>query len=185
VNPFFIALFAASQLLYRDIPERSGYFGQMICSKSRCHEFYADNGKLELYFTGIKYYYKKKRSTVKIFCRLWNKSVDTIFMERQSFSISSGSNTYLLQPAVEWVRGMPKELPDKFGIIPWMPGQEQLIYSFEFTSKDKMLRKLMGSDTLSFQYSGGGQKSTIFRMVAVLMIDPTWTREDIMRAFTY
>lgn len=184
MNPFFIALLAASQLFYRDIPERNDYFGQIICGKSRCYEFYPHNG-LEVYFTGIKYYYKNKRSTVKLFCRLWNKSNDTFLLNRRFFSISSDANEYILQPGVLWERGLPKKYPDTLlRIAPESYGNYQL-YNFEYTSKNRMPRKLMGSDTLRFQYSGSGQAITVFGLVAVLKVDPTWTREETIRAFTY
>ena len=179
MNQFFIALLAASQLLYNGITPQPYYLGKIICSEPGCKDFKRING-LWVAFTGIKYSYKKKKSTVKVFCSLVNNTNDTLLLNRRLFSISSDTNEYVLQPAVEWKRGIPKIIPDTVFRIPGPYGKD-VPYSFEFTSKNKMSRKLMRSDTLHFQYSGGGQPTTLFR-IAVLKIEPDWSREDILRA---
>jgi hypothetical protein len=180
VNQFFIALFAASQLIYNVNPPRHDYFGKIICSESGCKDFRKVNG-LWVVFTGVKYSYRGKKSTVKVFCSFTNNTNDTLLFNRRSLSISSDTSEYILQPRVGWERGVFKEIPDTIlRIEPWPYGKD-VHYSFEFTSKNKMSRKLMGSDTLRFQYSGGEQTTTLFR-IALLKEDPNWTREEVMRA---
>jgi len=181
VNQFFIALLAASQLFfYNGIYPRPSRFGKIICSQPGCKDFRKING-LWIDCTGIKYSYKRKKSTVKVFCSLTNNTNDTLFFNRRSFFISSDTSEYILQPRIEWEGGLPKNFPDTaFRIPPWPYGKD-VPYSFEFTAKNKMSRKLMESDTLRFQFSGEAQPTTIFR-IAVFKEDANLTREEIMRA---
>ena len=181
MNPFFITLLAVSQLLYNRTSPRE-HFGQIICSKPRCHDFYLSN-ELSVHFTGSKYYYFNKRSTVRIFCLLENKSNDTLLLDRRSFSIGSNNGAYILKPWLSWKGNNRENFPDTLFVPPGIDGKD-LSYSFEFISKNKIPHKLIGSDTLSFKYSDGGYITTVFRLVAVLKIDPTWTREETYRAFT-
>ena len=182
MNPIFFALLAISQLLYNKIPPHT-YFGQIICSKSRCQDFYLSNG-LSVYFTGSKYYYYNKRSTVRIFCLLENKSNDTLLLDRRSFSIASNNGAYILQPRVSWKGNKRENFPDTLFIPPGIDGKD-LSYSFEFISKNKMPQKLIGSDTISFQYSYGDHTTTVFRLIAALKIDPKLTKEEIEKKITF
>jgi hypothetical protein len=182
MNPFLITLLAVSQLFYSRTSPRE-HFGQIICSKPRCHDFYSGNG-LSVYFTGSKYYYYNKRSTIRIFCLLENKSNDTLLFDRRSFSISSYNGAYILQPRVSWKGNNRENFPDTLFVPPGPDGKD-LSYSFEFFSKNKIPHEFIGSDTLRFQYSDGGHTTTVFRLIAALKIDPKLTKEEAERAFTF